>query len=72
MDKKRQDIAYFLSFCIEQYKNVKGMDGAEVMETFAKYGVLDYLNNHFEILHQKAVRLVPKVMLRVGKDCFDV
>ena len=21
------------------------------METFAKYGVLDYLNEHFEILH---------------------
>ena len=41
MDKKRQDIAYFLSFCIEQYKNVKGMDGAEVMETFAKYGVFE-------------------------------
>ncbi len=54
MDKKRQDIAYFLSFCIEQYKNVKGMDGAEVMETFAKYGVLDYLNNHFEILHTQS------------------
>ena len=54
MDMKNQDIAYFLSFCIEQYKNAKGMNGAEVLETFAKYGVLDYLNNHFEILHTQS------------------
>ena len=33
MDKKKQDIGYFLSFCIEQYKNAKGMDGAEVIDT---------------------------------------
>lgn len=51
MNKKNQDIAYFLSFCIEQYKNEKGMNGVEVLNTFNKYGVLDYLNNHFEILH---------------------
>ena len=54
MHMKKQDIAYFLSFCIEQYKNAKGMNGAEVLETFAKYGVLDYLNNHFEILHTQS------------------
>ena len=54
MDKKKQDIAYFLSFCIEQYKNKKEMNGAEVLETFARYGVLDYLNNHFEILHTQS------------------
>ena len=51
MDKKNQDIAYFLSFCIEQYKNEKGMNGVEALNIFTKYGVLDYLNNHFEILH---------------------
>lgn len=51
VDKKNQDIAYFLSFCIEQYKNAKGIDGTEAMEIFLKYGVLDYLNEHFEILH---------------------
>lgn len=49
MDKRNQDIAYFLSFCIEQYKNAKGIDGTDAMEIFLKYGVLDYLNEHFEI-----------------------
>ena len=54
MDKKKQDIGYFLSFCIEQYKNAKGMDGTEVIDTFAKYDVFDYLNTHFEILHTQS------------------
>ena len=26
------------------------INGVEVLNTFNKYGVLDYLNNHFEIL----------------------
>ena len=54
MDKKKQDIGYFLSFCIEQYKNAKYMETAEVINTFAKYDVFNYLNNHFEILHTQS------------------
>ena len=54
MNKQKQDIAYFLSFCIEQYKKAKGIDGAEVIKTFAKFDVFDYLNNHFEILHTQS------------------
>ena len=54
MNKKKQDIAYFLSFCVEQYKKAKGIDGTEVIKTFAKYDVFDYLNNHFEILHTQS------------------
>ena len=54
MNKKKQDIAYFLSLCIEQYKKAKGIDGAEVIKTFAKFDVFDYLNNHFEILHTQS------------------
>lgn len=51
MDKKEQGIAYFLSFCIEQYKNAKGLTGAEAMTVLDKYGVLEYLEEHFEVLH---------------------
>ena len=58
MNKKKQDIAYFLSFCIEQYKKAKGIDGAEVIKTFAMYDVFDYLNNHFEILHTQSHRWI--------------
>lgn len=54
MDKKTLDIAYFLSFCIEQYKNEKGIKGAEAMRTLDKYGVLEYLRDHFDILHTQS------------------
>lgn len=51
MDKVKQDIAYFISFCIEQYKDAKGISGTEAMELLSKYGVLEYLAEHWEILH---------------------
>ena len=54
MDKKQQDIAYFISFCIEQYKNAKGLSGEEVMQEFSKYGVLEYLHDFFDVLHTQS------------------
>ena len=51
MDKTKQDIAYFLSFCIEQYKEAKGLSGSEAMALLSEYGVLEYLAEHWEILH---------------------
>ncbi len=54
MNNKQQDIAYFLSFCTEQYKNEKHLSGKEAMETLSEYGVLDYLATHYEILHTQS------------------
>lgn len=51
MDKTTRDIAYFLSFCIEQYKVAKGLSGSEAMAVLSEYGVLEYLAEHWEILH---------------------
>ena len=48
------DIAYFISFCIEQYKNDKGISGGEAMTILSKYGVLEYLAEHWEILHTQS------------------
>ena len=48
MNKKNLDIAYFLSFCIEQYKEAKHLSGAEAAKIFDRYGVLEYLEQHFE------------------------
>lgn len=49
-----QDIAYFLSFCIEQYKHEHALSGAEVASLFRRYGVLDYLSAHFGVLHTQS------------------
>lgn len=54
MNKNQQDIAYFLSFCIEQYKNEKHLSGAEAIDVLGKYGVLDYLAEHYEMLHTQS------------------
>ncbi len=54
MDKRRLDIAYFLSFCIEQYKNEKNISGAEVALLLKRYGVLEYLKEHFDVLHTQS------------------
>ena len=54
MSKEQQDIAYFLSFCIEQYKNAKGLDGKETMEIFNNYGVLEYLQEFFDVIHTQS------------------
>lgn len=51
MDKKELDIAYFLSFCIEQYKVKQGLSGEDTMNLFEKYNVLSYLSDNFEVLH---------------------
>ena len=54
MDKKNQNTAYFLSFCIEQWKTTKGISGAEASKELAQYGVLDYLAQHYETLHTQS------------------
>ena len=48
------DKAYFISFCIEQYKNEKGISGSEAMALLSEYGVLEYLSEHWEILHTQS------------------
>lgn len=56
MKDQELDIAYFLSFCIEQYKNKHQMSGEEVAILFEQYGVLPYLEDNFEVLHTQGHR----------------
>lgn len=41
----------FISFCIELYKTAKGMNGEAAMLTLSRYGVLEYLQECYEVLH---------------------
>jgi len=73
MNKKKQDIAYFVSFCIEQYKNAKHLTGAETLQLLDKYKVLDYLSEHYEILHTQSRQWILEdieefIKLRKNKD----
>lgn len=60
MEKKRtyitdytgdDTIPAFVSFYIEQYKNFKNISGEESMQILSDAGVLDYLAEHYDILH---------------------
>ncbi len=52
--KEQQDKTFFMSFCIELYKNAKGITGEQAIMVFDKYGVLDYLNEFFDVLHTQS------------------
>ena len=54
MINEKQDIAYFLSFCIEQYKVAKSLTGNEAMTLLSGYSVLEYLEEHYEALHTQS------------------
>jgi len=41
----------FLVYCIENYKNAKGLKGKETIDLFNRYRVLDYINASYEALH---------------------
>ena len=54
MSKEEKDRAYFVAFCIEQYKMQKGMDGAQVAALFFSKGVASYLSDNFNVLHTQS------------------
>lgn len=45
------DTLEFKAFCFEAYRNEKKMTGRDVMELFKRYGVLDYIDKCFDVLH---------------------
>ena len=49
-----EDTAYFVSFCMELYKNAHSLNGAETSAFFAKHGIMEYLANNYEVLHTQS------------------
>ena len=41
----------FKAFCFEAYRADKKLTGREAMTLFKKYGVLDYLDACYDVLH---------------------
>ncbi|MBD5246083.1 MAG: DUF3791 domain-containing protein [Barnesiella sp.] len=48
------DVAYFIAFCIELYKNGHSKNGAETSALFEKYGIMKFLQDNFEVLHTQS------------------
>lgn len=51
---KTENIAYFIAFCVETYKNAHNISGAEASTVFSDHGVMNYLSENFEVLHTQS------------------
>lgn len=57
MSKGEQDIAMFVSFCIEQYAKAKHMPTKDVVNMFEQYGITDfYTFRHMNLLRSYTFR----------------
>jgi len=41
----------FIAYCLEEYKDAKGMTGKEVMALFKKHNIIDYIITCYGALH---------------------
>jgi len=48
----------FKTFCIEQYKNAHRISGAEAVRRFKAYGVLEYLDSFYDVLHSTGAKYI--------------
>ena len=49
-----ETIAYFLSFCVEIYKNAHSISGEEALTMLADSGALAWLENNYDVLHTQS------------------
>jgi len=47
-------IAFFLSFCVEIYKNVHSLTGDEASVVLADSGAFTFLEDNYEVLHTQS------------------
>jgi len=45
------DVTFFKVFCLERYKHEHNLKGNETLRLFKEYGVLDYLDSFYDVLH---------------------
>ena len=58
IDMRSNEISYFISFCIEQYKQKHHLTGEQAMLELDQYGVLEYLEEFYEVLHTQSAQWI--------------
>ena len=53
-----ESITKFMIFCIEEYKKAEKLSGKQVINTFNKYKVLEYIIAYYEALHTTGTRYI--------------
>ena len=46
-----QEVVKFKAFCLERYKYAHDLKGNEVLYLFKQYGVMDYIDAFYDVLH---------------------
>ncbi|MCL2336521.1 MAG: DUF3791 domain-containing protein [Firmicutes bacterium] len=46
-----QEVVRFKVFCLERYKYVHNLKGSETLRLFKQYGVMDYIESFYDVLH---------------------
>ena len=59
VEEKKAD---FISFCIEQYAQQFKLSGNDVINRFAKTGLLEFLYNHYEGLHTQGWQFLVELL----------
>lgn len=52
--QEEQNIAYFLAFCVEIYKNAHSLSGDEASNVLSESGALDYLEENYDVIHTQS------------------
>ena len=50
----------FVIFCIENYKVHRNLSGKETVKLFDDYGVLNYLENHYDVFYSTGYQFMNK------------
>ena len=53
-----EEVIRFKAFCLERYKHLHNMKGIEAFRLFKEYGVLDYLDEFYDVLHTLGDRYI--------------
>lgn len=62
----------FIIFCIEEYKNQKGMTGKDVITLFNKYSVCEYIKDFYEALHTTGTKYIVNDIDLYIESCHSV
>ena len=58
VENKQYEKLEFVAFCIEQYKNSTHRKGSEVEQLFQQHHVIQFLIEHYEILHTQSAQSI--------------
>jgi len=52
------EIVKFKAFCLERYKYAHNMTGIDTLRLFKQYGVMEYIDSFYDILHTYGDRYI--------------